>query len=137
MTADVTRLRRLAEHVLSSWNTQDVERVLACYTDDLVYLDPNTQGSVVGRDAMTAYLTKLFRRWTMTWEGGDLFPLDGTDGVAIQWTGRLAPSGESLSVDISGLDLVILEGELVKRNEVYFDRSPLAALLAPASAVSA
>jgi len=136
MTADVTRLQRLADNVLSSWNTQDVERVLACYTDDLSYLDPNTRGPVVGRDAMRAYLTKLYGRWTMTWEGHEMFPLEGTDGVAIRWTGTLAPAGESRSVEIGGLDLVILEGDLVKRNEVYFDRSPLAALLAPAAAAS-
>jgi ketosteroid isomerase-like protein len=134
MPSDLTRLRRLANHVLSTWNTQDVERVLACYTDDLVYLDPNTQGPVRGREAMRSYLTKLFSRWTMTWEGGDLFPLEGTDGVAIRWTGSLSPAGDTRSVEISGLDLVILDGELVKRNEVYFDRAPLASLLAPAAA---
>lgn len=134
MAADLTRYRQLSDHVLSSWNSQDVERVLACYTDDLAYLDPNTQGPVVGREAMRAYLTRLFGRWTMTWEGGELFPLEGTDGVAIRWSGTLSPAGESRSVEISGLDLVILDGDLVKRNEVYFDRSPLASLLAPASA---
>ncbi len=134
MAADLTRYRQLSDHVLSSWNSQDVERVLACYTDDLAYLDPNTQGPVIGREAMRAYLTRLFGRWTMTWEGGELLPLEGTDGVAIRWSGTLSPAGESRSVEISGLDLVILDGDLVKRNEVYFDRSPLASLLAPASA---
>jgi hypothetical protein len=134
MSADVARLGRLADHVFSAWNTQDVERVLACYTDDLFYLDPNTQGPVVGRDSMRAYLTKLFGRWAMTWEGGDLFPLDGADGVAIRWTGTLAPAGERRSADVSGLDLVILENDLVKRNEVYFDRSPMATLPVPAAA---
>src|SRR2546426_9601825 len=126
MAADATRLRQLADHVFSTWNTQDVEQVLACYVDDLVYVDPNTQKPVVGRDAMRAYLTKLFGRWSMTWEAGDLFPLDGTDGVTIRWTGSLTPAGGSRFVDVSGLGLVILEGDLVKRNEVYFDRSPLA-----------
>jgi ketosteroid isomerase-like protein len=134
MSSDATRLQRLADQVFSAWNTQGVERVLSCYTDDLVYLDPNTRGEVVGRDAMGAYLTKLFDRWTMTWQGGEVFPLDQTDGVAIRWSGTLAPAGESRSVDISGLDLVILEGDLVKRNEVYFDRSPLASLITPAAA---
>jgi hypothetical protein len=83
---------------------------------------------------MRNYLTKLFSRWTMTWEAGDLFPLEGTDGVAIRWTGCLSPADEERSVEIGGIDLVILDGELVKRNEVYFDRAPLAALLAPAAA---
>src|SRR5262245_17009312 len=134
MAADRQRLARLAEEVLSAWNTQDVDAVLARYTDDLLYLDPNTRGSVSGRDAMRAYLTKLFSRWTMTWEAGEIFPLDGADGVAIRWTGTLALAGEEDSVAIGGLDLVILEGDLVKRNEVYFDRSPVAALIPAAAA---
>ncbi|TML00235.1 MAG: nuclear transport factor 2 family protein [Actinobacteria bacterium] len=134
MTSDLERHRRLAEHVLSTWNTQDVERVLDCYADDLVYLDPNTRGPVVGRDAMRAYLTKLFARWTQHWEPQELFPLEGTDGVAIRWAGSLAQAGESRSLDIAGLDLVILEGDLIVRNEVYFDRSPLAALMTTATA---
>ena len=136
MTSDLERHRRIADHVLSTWSTQDVERVLDCYTDDLVYLDPNTRGPVVGRDAMRAYLAKLYSRWTMTWErdGDEIFPLEGTDGVAIRWVGTLAPAGESRSVDVGGIDLVILEGDLIARNEVYFDRSPLAALMTPATA---
>jgi len=133
MSTDLTQLRRLAGQVMSAWNTQDVELVLACYTDDLVYLDPNTRGPVAGREAMRNYLSKLFERWTMTWAPGDLFPLDGIDGVAIRWTGTLAPAGQTRSVEIGGIDLVILDGELVKRNEVYFDRAPLAALLTPAA----
>ena len=134
MSSDLKRLERIADDVLSAWNTQDVERVVACYTDDLVYLDPSTRGPVVGADSMRAYLKKLFSRWTQTWAPEEIFPLEGDNGVAIRWTGNLAPSGESRSVEISGLDLVILEGDLVKRNEVYFDRSPLAAFLAPAAA---
>jgi ketosteroid isomerase-like protein len=132
MTADRNRLSRIADEVLSAWNTQDVEAVLARYADDLLYLDPNTRGPVFGRDAMRAYLTKLFGRWTMTWAAGEIFPLE-TDGVAIRWTGTLALAGEEESVAIGGLDLVILEGDLVKRNEVYFDRAPVAALMASAA----
>ncbi len=133
MASDIERLRRLTDHVLETWNTQNVERVLDCYTDDLVWVDPNTRGPVQGRSAMRSYLTKLFSRWTMTWEGGELFPLEGVDGVTVRWVGTLAAAGSERSVDIAGLDLVILEGDLVKRNEVYFDRSPLATLLAPAT----
>ena len=69
--------------------------VLARYTEDLVYLDPNTRGPVSGRDAMRAYLTKLFSRWTMTWKAGEIFPLAGSDGVAIRWIGTLALAGEA------------------------------------------
>ena len=49
-------LTRMAERFLSAWNTQDVERVVACYTDQVVYVDPNTRGEVRGADAMRRYL---------------------------------------------------------------------------------
>jgi hypothetical protein len=120
--------------MMSTWTDQDVEAVLDCYTDDLVYADPNTRGPVIGRDAMRAYLTKLFSRWTMTWHAGELFPLEGVDGVTVSWDATLATPRSERSVEINGLDLVILEGDRIKRNEVFFDRSALAALLSPASA---
>ena len=62
---------------------------------------------------MRAYLTKLYSRWTMTWErdGDESSRSRGRDGVTIRWIGTLAPAGESRSVDIAGLDLVILEGD--------------------------
>ena len=60
-------LTSLAEHVLARWTAQDVDAVLACYTDDVVYRDPNTRGAVEGKAAMRRYLTKLFAKWTMTW----------------------------------------------------------------------
>jgi hypothetical protein len=130
MPADEKRLQQLADHVFSTWNTYDVDAVLACYTQDLVYLDPNTRGPVVGRDAMGAYLSRLFGAWRMTWKGGELFPLESIDGVTIRWTGSLVPVNSDMqAVEISGLDLVILDGDLVARNEVYFDRSALAAFL--------
>ncbi len=121
----------LAEHVLDVWNTQEIDDVVACYTSDLVYLDPNTRGPVVGTDEMRAYLARLFGRWTMTWRALEIFPLAGQDGVTIMWSATLAPVGETRSVDVDGVDLVLLEGDLIKRNQVYFDRARLAELLTP------
>ncbi len=42
-------LEALARHFLDAWNSQEVETVLSCYTDDLVYRDPNTRGSGIGQ----------------------------------------------------------------------------------------
>lgn len=128
------RLRGIAEDIMERWTSQDVDRVLEAYTQDLVYLDPNTRGPVLGREAMRSYLTKLFSQWIMSWKASEIFPLDGIDGVAIRWTATLSPAGDARAVEIGGIDLAIMEGDLLKRNEVYFDRAPLAALLAPASA---
>lgn len=118
----------LAARFLGAWNTHDVEQTVACYTPDVRYLDPNTKGHVEGADAMRRYLTKLFANWTMTWKLRELFPLTD-DGSAVLWQATLAPAGSDKSVTIDGMDLVVLRGDLIARNEVYFDRAPLASLL--------
>jgi ketosteroid isomerase-like protein len=33
-------MRERAAAVLGAWNSQDVDRVLACYTEDCIYRDP-------------------------------------------------------------------------------------------------
>ena len=38
----------LANGLLAAWNSQDVDQVLARYTEDVVYVDPNTHGEVKG-----------------------------------------------------------------------------------------
>ncbi len=120
-----TKHERIARHVLGAWNTHDVERVVACYTPDLVYRDPNTQGDVRGADSFRRYLTKLFAAWRMHWSAKEIFPLEGTDGSAVLWRATLTPAGGNASVEVDGMDIVVLEGEHLKRNEVYFDRAAL------------
>jgi ketosteroid isomerase-like protein len=125
-----TDYERITRHVLDAWNSHDVERLVACYTPDLVYRDPNTRGEVHGADAFRAYLTKLFGSWRMHWTARQLLPLAGTDGVAALWQATLRPVGTDRAIEIEGVDVVVLAGELVQRNEVYFDRAALLPLLA-------
>jgi uncharacterized protein (TIGR02246 family) len=116
---------KLSETVLSGWNQQDVERVVSCYTEDCVYLDPNTRGPVIGRDALRRYLTKLFHQWTMHWSLKEFRSFGEEDGGAFLWHATLTPASGGKTVDIDGMDLVLLDGDRLKRNEVYFDRMAL------------
>jgi hypothetical protein len=85
---------------------------------------------VEGADAMRRYLTKLFATWQMEWMPKELFPLDGVDGAAALWRASFRlPHGDEL-VEADGMDIVLLEGDRIKRNEVYFDRAVLAPLFA-------
>ena len=126
---DIDELRAISEPLIEAWNDQDVERVVACYTDDLIYVDPNTRGAVVGPDAFGRYLTKLFSRWQMHWSVKETFPLAGTDGAAGLWRASFRVHGGEKSVEVDGMDLVQIENGRVKRNEVYFDRAALAPLM--------
>lgn len=126
---DRAELDRLIVKFLDAWTAQDVERVLDCYTEDLRYRDPNTRGDVVGRDAMRRYLTKLFAAWQMTWARREVFALDGQPGVAFLWRATFRRPGGDLVIEADGMDLAILRGERLVRNDVYFDRAVLAPLL--------
>jgi ketosteroid isomerase-like protein len=131
---DVDELHAISKPLIEAWNDQDVERVVACYTDDLIYVDPNTRGAVEGPDAFSHYLTKLFSRWQMHWSVKETFPLADTDGAAGLWRASFRVPGGKENVEVDGMDLVLIEGGQLKRNEVYFDRAALAPLMADALA---
>ena len=131
---DIDELYAISKPLIEAWNDQDVVRVVACYTDDLIYVDPNTRGAVEGPDALTHYLTKLFSRWQMHWSVKETFPLADTDGAAGLWRASFRVPGGEESVEVDGMDLVLVEEGRVKRNEVYFDRAALAPLMADALA---
>ena len=122
-------LEGLTRRFLEAWNSQDVERVVACYTEDVRYRDPNTRGYVEGRDAMRRYLRKLFAAWQMTWARRELFELAGRSGVAFLWHATFRRPGGAEMVEADGMDLVVLRGDQLVRNEVYFDRAVLAPLM--------
>ncbi len=126
---DQQHLERLIARFLVAWNSQDVERVVATYTEDVRYRDPNTRGHIEGRDAMRRYLRKLFAAWQMTWAQREVFQLAAIDGVAFLWHATFRHQGGSQVVEADGMDLALVRGEQLARNEVYFDRAVLAPLL--------
>jgi len=128
MIADA-QIRSLAEEFLAAWNTQDVEKVLARYTDDLVYRDPNTRAEITGMDALRHYLRKLLAAWEMHWTLREAYAFGGVDGAAILWHASFRRSGGKVTVEAYGMDLVLLRNGQVCRNEVHFDRGILAPLM--------
>lgn len=130
LTEEDRRHADLAGKFLGAWNGQDVERVVACYTPDAVYRDPNTHGEVRSRDELRRYLTKLFASWQMHWETREApFSFAGIDGSAARWRASLRRKDGTRTVVIDGMDFVQLEGDLMKRNEVYYDRTELLPLM--------
>ena len=122
---DAGEAKRLAEILLSAWNSQDVDSVVSCYTEDCVYLDPNTRGPVVGHEALRRYLSRLFQQWKMRWTLREFFPLADESGGAFLWHAQLTPASGGKTAEIDGMDLVAVRGERLCRNEVYFDRMAL------------
>lgn len=133
----LAELKQIEAPLIAAWNAHDVEAVVGCYTDDLIYIDPNTRGAVEGADAMRRYLTKLFERWQMHWEVKQVFALADLDGSTALWRASLTARSTGRTVEVDGIDLVLIEDGRVKRNEVYYDRVALASLLAPEQAALA
>ena len=126
---DKPQLIEFAEKFLAAWNTQDVETTAGAYTDDVLYSDPNTKGVISGGADLRRYLKKLLGNWDMHYTLREVFPIAGEDGGAFQWHAKLARAGSEKSVEVDGMDLILIEGGRVKRNDVFFDRSVLAPLL--------
>jgi ketosteroid isomerase-like protein len=128
-------LRDLAAKILAAWNGQDPYEVASMYTDDVTYRDPNTRGAVEGSDALRRYLSKLFSGWEMHWElREDPLPHADGNGVTALWRASFRlPDGDQ-TVETEGMDLVVLDGDRISHNEVWFDRAALAPLVAGAAA---
>ena len=116
---------KISRQFLDAWNRQDVEAVVDCYTEDCIYVDPNTRGAVEGRDALRRYLSKLFAQWTMHWSLREFFLFGEENGGAFLWHATLTPAGGGKTTEIDGMDLVLVRGDKMCRNEVYFDRMAL------------
>ncbi|MDH3845915.1 MAG: hypothetical protein OES69_18390 [Myxococcales bacterium] len=60
-----------------------------------------------------------------------MYPLRDTDGAAALWTATLRFRNGGAPIDVSGMDLALVENNRLSRNEVYFDRAAIAAHLIP------
>jgi ketosteroid isomerase-like protein len=66
---DLAFAQRFAEEWAAAWNSHDLERILAHYTDDVVFASPmivqlldDPSGEVRGKDALRAYWAKGLER---------------------------------------------------------------------------
>jgi nuclear transport factor 2 (NTF2) superfamily protein len=124
------KMMDLAERFLNAWNTQEVGRVLGCYTKDVEYRDPNTRGAVRGEENLRRYLTKLFSGWRMHWTLREAHLFEGGNGCAVLWHATFRRPDGAQTIGVDGMDFVAVEGDRIARNEVWFDRAQIAPLLA-------
>ena len=61
----------------------------------------------------------------MTWARREVFEIAGEEGVAFLWHATFRRVGETRTVEADGMDLAVLRGDRLCRNEVYFDRTAL------------
>jgi hypothetical protein len=61
----------------------------------------------------------------MHWSLREFYLFEDGSGGAFLWHAQLTPASGGKTAEIDGMDLVMLRGEKLSRNEVYFDRMVL------------
>ena len=114
--------KQLTDRWLPAWTGNDPERLAAFYADDAVYSDPAVPAGIQGRDEILAYFRRLLARYPdWVWTNTRVRPLDG--GFLNYWHATI-PDGDRV-VECDGVCTVVVEDGLIRRNEVFFDRSDL------------
>ncbi|RDE17088.1 MAG: hypothetical protein C4K49_03820 [Candidatus Thorarchaeota archaeon] len=121
---DKQQLFDFAKEWLATWTGNRPQDLIEFYDDQATYYDPAHKNGLQGRDAILDYFTELlevYHDWE--WEPLEVFPTEG--GMTLKWKCAIPVAGEVIRE--IGLDIVMLKGRKITRNEVYFDRTRLVA----------
>lgn len=107
---------------LPAWTGNEPQLLLSFYAIDAFYSDPAVPEGLTGHAELAPYFDKLLGRFpAWTWRQTRSLPLPG--GFLNYWDATIpVRQGE---IALSGVCTVQIEGGLIVRNEVFFDRSRL------------
>jgi hypothetical protein len=109
---------------LEAWTGNNPDELLSYYHDNALYSDPANRNGLKGKKEIRRYFERLldvYRTWK--WKPIEVFPV--STGAIVKWECTI-PVGPEV-IHETGLDIVELDGHLITRNEVYFDRTRLVA----------
>ena len=108
----------LIERHDAGWNAQDLDAIMATYTDDIVF-ENHTAGeaAVVGAELVRAHLAGIFARWPDMRVSGRRLYLSSEFCVS-EWTAR-ATTADGRRLEWDGVDVFPLRGGLIARKDVY------------------
>ena len=100
-----------------------IQTLTSSYSDDVLYLDPAIPKGVCGKDELLSYFRKsLAQNPDWTWTQIEPIPMEG--GFLNKWLAKI-PVGAK-TIECIGVCFVQFNDDgLIRRNEVYFDRSEL------------
>jgi len=120
--------KQFAQKWLPAWSGNNPELLASFYSEDAFYLDPGIPDGVKGKPELLAHFRKLLANnpnWV--WSQIEGIPLE--DGFLNKWLAKI-PIG-LVTLEIVGVCFVQLDSQgLIRRNEVYFDRTALLAEIA-------
>ena len=115
--------REFASIWLPAWTGNNPEKLAGFYSDDALYLDPAIPNGVRGKDELLSYFRKLLSQ-NPDWVWTQIEPIPMEDGFLNKWLAKI-PVG-SKTIECIGVCFVQFNDDgLIRRNEVYFDRSEL------------
>ena len=114
----MTDSRQLLERHDAGWNAQDLDAIIATYTDDVVFQNHTAgEGPVVGVEAVRAHLAGIFERWPdMRFTSRRLYVSD--EFCTSEWTAR-ATGRDGQRIEWDGVDVFPLRDGLIARKDVY------------------
>ncbi|MHA1136062.1 MAG: nuclear transport factor 2 family protein [Candidatus Thorarchaeota archaeon] len=111
---------------LAAWTGNDPDTLISYYDDNALYSDPAHRNGLKGKEEIRKYFVKLldvYRDWI--WKPIEVIPI--SSGAIIKWECEI-PIQQEIIKEI-GLDIVEIENKKITRNEVFFDRTRLLALV--------
>lgn len=109
---------------LKAWSDKNVSELVMFYAQDTLYCDPQVPDGLKGREALRAYLTRLFAETPpMRYDPHESWATH--NGYCGRWYCTISLPDGARSY-LRGFDLVVLEDDLIALNEVYVH--PVAAL---------
>jgi len=125
MTTDTTTKMDLGQFLLGygkAWNDHDPDAIAALHTEDTRFDTHGFSEPVEGRAAMREAAAETFERFP-EFASQPRRLLLGADHWVLEWT---VVNGD---VSVDCVDVVTVEGELVKTKDTYFDFQQLRAAL--------
>lgn len=109
------------EKWLAAWSSHDAKHLLGFYAPEAFYRDPGRPDGLSGHDELAIYFEKRLRANPWVWNVEEVIPTE--NGFVLKW--RAIIEFEEIEHEETGLDIVDVEGGLITRNEVYFDRAAI------------
>lgn len=120
-------VKALQQRYSEAWNSHDPDAVAAFHTEDTRFCTHGAGEAAEGREAMRTTAAETFERFPQ-FASEPIRTLYGSDHWVIEWT----MTNADLRVDC--VDVIALEGGLVKTKDTYFDFAQLQAALASLAA---
>jgi hypothetical protein len=115
--------KQFAEKWLPAWSGNNPDLLASFYSEDAFYLDPGIPDGVQGKNNLRVYFRKLLS-FNPNWIWTQIEGIPLADGFLNKWLAKI-PVGSAV-IEIVGVCFVQLDDAgLIRRNEVYFDRSRL------------